>query len=272
MPELPEVETTVRRVAPGLIGRLISGLECDWPRMLEPGLRDARRRAVGRKISAVRRRGKFVVIEMGRDGAAIVIHLRMSGRLDVVAAKAPAGKHVHVRVGLSGGKELRFDDARKFGRVAVTSSADALLRDVGIEPLSDEFVPSVLANLMRARARSLKPLLLDQHVISGLGNIYTDEALHRARLHPLRRSDRLTDRELKKLHVAIRETLQEGIASNGASIDWVYPGGSMQDRFRVYGRAGMPCGYCRSEIRRIVVGQRGTHFCPICQPRGQTGN
>ncbi len=270
MPELPEVETTVRKISPGLLGKVITEIACDWPRMLRPGLRVARGQAIGRKVTGVRRRGKFAVIELGGEGAAIVIHLRMSGRLDVVPAGRGAGKHVHVRIGLRGGMELRFEDARKFGRVVVTTSAAELLRDVGVEPLSDEFVPSALANLIRGRARQLKPLLLDQSVVSGLGNIYTDESLHRARLHPLQRSDRLNDKEVVRLHAAIRETLAEGIASNGASIDWAYPGGSMQDRFRVYGRAGLPCGQCGSEIRRIVVGQRGTHFCPVCQRRGRS--
>lgn len=265
MPELPEVETTVRRIAPALVGRQVVRLECDWPRMLQPGLRAARAATIGRRITRVWRRGKFAVIDLERDQSAVVIHLRMSGRLEVVSSERPATKHVHVRVGLRGGTELRFEDARKFGRVVVTSAIHEFLADVGSEPLSAEFSASALAKLMRARARRLKPLLLDQRVISGLGNIYTDESLFRAKLHPLRRSDELTGAETRRLHAAIRETLTEGVVAGGASIDWVYPGGSMQDRFRVYGRAGMACMRCGAEIRRIVVGQRGTHFCPACQ-------
>lgn len=277
MPELPEVETTVRRIAPGLVGHVIAGIECRWARMLQPGLSAARSLVVGREVSAVRRRGKFVVIELGRGGPAIVIHLRMSGRLDVVASRERIGEHVRARFRLSGEAELRFDDARKFGRVVVATAVESFLSDVGVEPLSDEFVPSLLGNLMRSRARQLKPLLLDQRVVSGLGNIYTDETLHRARLHPMRRSDGLTDAEVKCLHRCIRETLREGLAANGASIDWVYPGGTMQERFRVYGRTGEPCMTCGTNIQRIVVGQRGTHLCPKCQRmskadrKGRTG-
>lgn len=265
MPELPEVETVVRRIAPALAGRRVVSLDCDWPRMLRPGLRAARRLALGQSIGEVRRRGKFAVIGLGSDGAAILIHLRMSGRLAVVPSGEPASKHVHMRLGLTGGVELRFDDARKFGRVVVAARPDRILETVGFEPLEEHFSVSVLAGLLGRYMRRLKPLLLDQRVISGLGNIYTDESLHRARLHPLRRSDQLLPIEVKRLHAAIRETLSEGIAASGASIDWVYPGGTMQDRFRVYGRAGEPCLRCGESILRIVVGQRGTHFCPGCQ-------
>ncbi len=268
MPELPEVETTVRRIRPKLVRRRIVGIECSWRRTLSGSPTAAARALRGATIDAVGRRGKFVRIDAVRpDDArvAILIHLRMSGRLQVepVAADRPA--HTRLWVALDGGHELRFMDARKFGRVWVTREPESVLGRVGVEPLSVEFTADRLHRLLAGRARMLKPLLLDQAVVAGLGNIYVDESLFRARLHPRTRSDRLSRRQCERLHAAIQAALRDGIAGNGASIDWVYPGGSMQDRFAVYGRGGQPCPACRTPVRRSVVAQRGTHFCPRCQ-------
>ena len=145
-------------------------------------------------------------------------------------------------------------------------SADDITGPLGPEPLEPAFTAARLGRMLAERKRALKPLLLDQTFVAGLGNIYTDEALNLAGLHPQRRSDSLTPAEVRALWKAIRATLRKGIANNGASIDWVYRGGGMQRHFRVYDRAGQPCPKCGTPIRRITVGQRGTHFCPRCQP------
>lgn len=279
MPELPEVETVVRVLRPALVGREIADVWSDWPRALEPGLRTMRRMLVGRCIKSLSRRGKYIVIGLGAPGTSgsgeltLLIHLRMSGRL--VVASSPSSRprdttHVHWRLQFSGGDCLLFDDARKFGRVIVTRNPAKILEKLGPEPLSAEFTEARLAERIGGLSRRVKPALLDQSIIAGLGNIYTDEALHRAGLHPLRRCDSLHDAECARLHHAIREVLEVGIHNHGASIDWVYPGGSMQEQFLVYGRTGEPCRACATAITRTVVGQRGTHYCPKCQPTQPT--
>jgi formamidopyrimidine-DNA glycosylase len=190
----------------------------------------------------------------------------MSGDLAMVPPDAPRGRYDHTIFKLDSGWQLRFSDARKFGRVYLVSDSAQILDGLGPEPLSRQFDPATLAGILRSRSRALKPMLIDQSVIAGIGNIYADEALHRAKLHPLRRSDSLTTAEIRSLWNGICSALKQGIRHGGASIDWVYRGGDFQNHFRVYGRAGEPCPVCMTSIERIVVGQRGTHLCPECQP------
>jgi formamidopyrimidine-DNA glycosylase len=269
VPELPEVETIVRAIRPRLVGQTIRDLHCTYAQTLRPHLAAARRMVVGRRVADAGRRGKYVVLQLASGAMAgtiaVLIHLRMSGRLAIAAREAPRESHLRLRFGLDDGNELRFVDARKFGRVIVTPRPQEVLDSLGVEPLADELTPAALSELIRTRARMLKPLLLDQRVIAGIGNIYADEALHRAGLHPCRNSRSLNSQEVARLHDGIRSALADGIAANGASIDWVYPGGAMQEQFRVYGRAGQPCRRCGRRIRRMVVAQRGTHYCPRCQ-------
>jgi formamidopyrimidine-DNA glycosylase len=158
---------------------------------------------------------------------------------------------------------LVFNDTRKFGRVWLTAKPEEVLGKLGPEPLSRAFTPEWLHTALHTKHRQLKPLLLDQTFLAGLGNIYTDEALHLARLHPLAASDTLTTQQAEALHEAVRNVLKEGIRRNGASFDWVYRGGEF--RFQVYDRAGKPCPVCGAPIERIIVGQRSTHYCPACQ-------
>ena len=160
-----------------------------------------------------------------------------------------------------------FNDTRKFGRVWLTDTPEEVLGKLGPEPFGDEFTAKWLHENLHGRHRQLKPLLLDQTFLAGLGNIYTDEALHMAKLHPLRASDSVNAKQAEGLWNAIREVLQEGIRTNGASIDWVYRGGEYQNHFRVYDRTGEPCPVCGTKIKKLVVGQRGTHICPKCQAR-----
>ena len=270
MPELPEVETLVRNLrlgsgdAPPLPGRSIRDVTVRWPRHIaRPGAAAFRTAIRGRTIRDVQRRGKYLVFPL--DDACLLIHLKMSGDLTVVRTDSPDGRFEHTRFHLDDGWDLRFADARKFGKVFLLEDPDSVLGALGPEPLADDFTARRLAEALRRRSRALKPLLLDQTFLAGLGNIYADEALHRARLHPLRRSDRLTDEEVRRLWRGIRAALRAGLRHNGASIDWVYRGGGFQNHFRVYQRAGEPCPVCGTRIRRMIVGQRGTHYCPTCQ-------
>lgn len=263
MPELPEVETIARAIRPGLAGRRIVGLESRWPRQVSPDAAAVARSLRGRRVEHVSRRGKFVVWKLD-DGRHLLIHLRMSGRLEWLDGAEPA--HVRAVWTLDDGRRLALCDARKFARIAHVGSLAAIDGSLGIEPLERGFTPRRLAAIL-ARRRRLKPLLLDQRVIAGLGNIYTDEALFRAGLHPLTPSDAVDVPRCRALWRAIRAVLREGIRRNGASLDWVYPGGRMQNHLLVYGRDGQPCVRCGQTIEYLRVGQRGTHVCPRCQPR-----
>ena len=271
MPELPEVETVARELrdgrgarGPSVLGRVIERVTVKWPRHIaRPSPREVRARLPGQRIQAVGRRGKYLIFQLSQD--VLLIHLKMSGDLVVVPADAPPDKHAHTIFHFDDGWELRFTDTRKFGKVYVAAQAEAVTGDLGPEPLSPRFTAQWLGERLAVRQRQLKPLLLDQTFLAGVGNIYADEALHRAGLHPLRRSDTLKPAEVRALWRAVRAALRAGLRHNGASIDWVYRGGGFQHHFRVYDRAGEPCLTCGTPIRRIVVGQRGTHFCPRCQ-------
>lgn len=272
MPELPEVEMIARQLRTGgaahppLPGRVIDAVTLRWPRHIAvPPADRFRREILGRTIRDVDRRGKYLVFPL--DRGTMLIHLKMSGDLGLVRSIEPSGPYDHTIFHLDGGWDLRFSDARKFGKVFLLDEPARVLVALGPEPLSPGFTASVLTRNLRRHARALKPLLLDQTFIAGVGNIYADEALHRARLHPLRRSDGLTDDEARRLWRGLRAALRAGLRHNGASIDWVYRGGDFQNHFRVYQRQGEPCPVCGTRIRRIVVGQRGTHYCPTCQPR-----
>jgi formamidopyrimidine-DNA glycosylase len=265
MPELPEVETFARLLRPALIGKTVLGSELRWKRTLaSPSPVAFARRIRGQTVVEVSRRAKYFVCQLSQDH--LIIHLRMSGDLLAVLGGYQPANHDRLLLKLSDDTTLVFNDPRKFGRVWLVPDPAVLFRDLGPEPLSEAFTPAWLSAALHARHRQLKPLLLDQSFLAGLGNIYTDEALHLAGLHPLQSSDTINDVEARRLHKAIRRTLEKGIEKNGASIDWVYRGGNFQNHFRVYGRTGQPCRKCGTPIERLVVGQRSTHFCPKCQP------
>jgi formamidopyrimidine-DNA glycosylase len=272
MPELPEVETIAEllrhsdEVGLPLVGQTIVGATLRWPRHIAQPSAQAFGQAVrGQKVRAVGRRGKFLVLDL--DRLTLLIHLRMSGDVRMAPSTAPLEKHDLTLVHLAGGCDLRFNDPRRFGRVWLLDDPQTVLASLGPEPLQPGFDAAALAKNLAGRRRQLKPLLLDQTFLAGVGNIYADEALHRARLHPLRRSDRLSAEEVHRLWRSVRAALRSGLRHHGASIDWVYRGGGFQEHFRVYGRAGEPCPVCKTPIRRILVGQRSTHYCPVCQPR-----
>jgi formamidopyrimidine-DNA glycosylase len=228
----------------------------------------------GSTVERVGRRAKSVVLYLA-DGRVLTVALRMTGALILAKPQTAADPHARVVFDLVDGRELRFRDARKFGRIGLYPSrgrrrvADVFARH-GPEPLAPSFTARRLGERLRRRRARLKSLLLDQTFIAGVGNIYADEALWRARLHPLRRADTLSDDEVGRLHRAVRAALREGLAGGGASYrDYVDPDGEpglAAERMRVYRRTGEPCFRCGRPIQRIVVGQRATHFCPRCQP------
>lgn len=264
MPELPEVETLAVTLRPALIGKTIIAADLRWARSLaDPLPRQFKRRIIGQQILGVSRRAKFFVIQLAQDH--LIIHLRMSGDLLVVLGGYQPGAHDRLVLSLSGDASLVFNDPRKFGRIWLVDDPARVLGKLGPEPLSAAFTPEWLHAALHARRRRLKPLLLDQTFLAGLGNIYVDESLHRARLHPLTISDRISARQAQSLCSAIRDTLAEGIRRNGTSIDWVYRGGGFQDYLHVYGRTGQPCPVCHTPIQKMVIGGRGTHICPKCQ-------
>jgi formamidopyrimidine-DNA glycosylase len=265
MPELPEVETVVRTFRPKLTGRRISSFEASWPNQIQPSIPKVKAAICGQTIMAVRRRAKYILLDL-KDGSALILHLKMSGRFEWEADHALGPSHVRARIGLGRGDALLFVDARKFGRIRHSHDAAAALAHLGPEPLQDGFTPAALFRILNGRRRQLKPLLLDQTLIAGLGNIYTDEALHRAKLHPELRSNEITRAEAGRLQRAIRFVLNKGIRYNGTTLDWIYPGGQMQNYLKIYGRKGEACPRCKKPIQRIVVAQRSTHLCPACQP------
>ena len=266
MPELPEVETIARKLKPDLVGRTILSADLRWARTLaSPSPRKFKARIPGQKILDVGRRAKFLMIRL--SDAYLLIHLRMSGDLTIRDSTIEPEKHDRLVIKLSGGRSLTFNDTRKFGRVWLTTKPEEVLGKLGPEPLGEDFTPQWLHTALHHKHRQLKPLLLDQTFIAGLGNIYTDEALHIAKLHPLTLSSSVTVDQAGVLHEAIHSVLNEGIRRNGASFDWVYRGGEFQNYFRVYDRKGQECPVCGTKIERILVGQRSTHYCPNCQMR-----
>ncbi len=274
MPELPEVETIARSLRPDLLGAEVLDSDVRWARTLEtPSAKQFKERIRGQKFIEVGRRAKYLHFRLSRDS--LFVHLRMSGDLFIKGAGYDPEKHDRLILALTPGPSpaigrerfLVFNDTRKFGRVWLTDDPDSVIGNLGPEPFSDEFTPQWLYENLRARNRQLKPLLLDQTFLAGLGNIYTDECLHIAKLHPLSASVSVRREQAARLHEAIRAVLAEGIRRNGASIDWVYRGGEFQNYFRVYDRTAQPCPVCGTKIVKLVVGQRGTHICPKCQKK-----
>ena len=273
MPELPEVETIRRQLAPALEGRRLEELEVLDPRWCEPAepvaLEDAVR---GRRIERVSRRGKYLVLELAGD-VHLAMHLRMTGTLLLV--HEDERHHLRARMFLEGGKRLLFVDVRRFGTGVVLLGSEA--RDayfdarLGVEPLDPDFTAEALRALASGRRAPVKAFLLNQERIAGVGNIYADEALFRARIHPLRPVSTLRRPQLTALRDAVVESLQAGIDAKGASIDDFRhtdgAEGSFQDSFLVYGREGEPCPRCGTPIRKLRVAGRGTYVCERCQPR-----
>lgn len=277
VPELPEVQSIINRLSrvegefPFLFGQTISGFTLFWPKTLAiPTVEELEAALPGRTIRDLTRRGKFLILVL--DQGNLVFHLRMSGDLYLQPGLAasrtsdPIQPHDRFYLHLRSGYTLVFNDARKFGRVWYTGDLSLLFDKLGPEPLGTELNAEKFYAMLHQRNRQLKPLLMDQSFLAGLGNIYTDEALFEAGLNPRRRSGSLTHQQAGLLLDSIRKVLRRGIEHNGASIDWVYRGGKFQNFFNVYQQTGNPCPRCGTPIIRTTVGQRGTHYCPSCQP------
>lgn len=269
MPELPEVETTVRGLRRNLLGRSIVGVYNNWPRhIVNVSVEELRDRISGAKIDSIHRRGKYLIFTLSSNES-LVIHLKMSGSLAFVDQVEPTDPYAHTVFNVGGKHELRFHDVRKFGRVYLVQQSSEIVGDLGPEPLDESFSPELFYTMLHGKKRLLKPLLLDQTFIAGIGNIYADEALHWAEIDPRRQSDTLSKLESDTLHMGIRHVLNLAIERNGSSISsYRKPDGdpgNMQDSLKVYGQAGMPCPRCGNKIERIKLGSRSTHFCPACQ-------
>jgi formamidopyrimidine-DNA glycosylase len=268
MPELPEVQSTVDYLAERVLGLTILSAHIFWPKTIAKSSPASFNKSLqGTTITELFRRGKFVGMELhGREKYYLFTHLRMSGSLDVLSDEIPLGKHDRVTIALSNGKSIRFNDTRKFGRMYLTQSREAFDDRLGIEPLSDEFTPNYLYELLHQRKTRIKPLLLNQALIAGLGNIYVDECLWKAQIHPTTTAQRISKQKIFALHTAIQETLREAISLAGTD----FGDGVVQDGMyspKVYGREDEPCHRCGDTIIRTVVAQRGTHLCRRCQRR-----
>lgn len=277
MPELPEVQTIVAELrAAGIVGRRISGCDVFWrPLVAGCSVPAFKKRIVGQRIQSVARRGKYIVI--GLSGRLfLLVHLRMSGHFSIAAAGRPRDKHEHLVLRLDDRRELRYRDTRKFGRWQLTAAPEKVLGALGPEPLSQAFTPAWLHALCCAHKRMLKPFLLDQKNIAGLGNIYADEALWAARLHPGRATSTLSLGESAALCQAIRCVLRRGIRNKGTSLGrgagnymrLEEKRGRNQDCLRLSRRRDAACPRCGRRVRRTVYGQRATYFCRVCQGAG----
>jgi len=277
VPELPEVETVRRGLERFAVGRRVNGVEVGRERTVRRTSRDAVVNGLtDTTILAANRRGKYLLLPLD-SGDEVMIHLRMSGQVLVAVAGTPRPPHTHVVLHLDDGNELWFVDPRTFGEVVVfdpTNVAVELpdLANLGPDPIADEITLRRFRQMLRSRRRLLKPLLLDQHVIAGIGNIYADEILHAARLRPDRHSDELSTTSERRLHESIHAVLRAAIEAGGSTlgdnqyVDLFGEGGSYQDAHAVYGRTGERCRTCGvGWIRRTVTAQRSTHYCPRCQ-------
>jgi len=273
VPELPEVETVRSRLEPVLVGRELRDVEIADSRLtrpFEPAEVAAELR--GERVSAVERRGKYLIVRF-ETGRVLLIHLRMTGSLLVARrGELPEDPYRRAVVKLDDGSDVAYRDVRRFGTWLLLEPGELepyLLTRVGVEPLAPGFTARVLGERLRRRRAALKAVVLDQRVVAGVGNIYADEALWYAQLHPLRTAADLTDDEVQALHRGLRRALRKGIERQGATLrDYALPDGetgSMQDEFMVYGRDGEPCRRCGTPIEKIRVAGRGTWFCPLCQ-------
>jgi formamidopyrimidine-DNA glycosylase len=275
MPELPEVETYLRDLAPTLTGRRVTAVQVFWPRTIATPSVDAFCKGMeGQVFAHFGRRGKFMLLGLA-GGDTLIVHLRMTGRLHLEPASTGPSPHTHVVMALDDGRALHYTDTRKFGRLWLVSDPETVLGHLGPEPLGAGFTAAYLAGRLAGRRASIKALLLDQGVVAGVGNIYADEALFLAGIHPARPAGSLVPAEVERLCGAVASVLQQAIDRQGSSLgdsrwqNYRRPNGqpgSFQDEHKVFQRTGQPCVRCGQPIQRMVIAQRGTHFCPHCQP------
>ena len=275
MPELPEVETVVRYLRPELTDRQIVGFKANWPKVTAPTSPEAfTAYIVGRLIQSVGRRGKYIILNL--DTGLIHLHLRMTGSLSVAMPLTEnLEPHITAEIQMDDGKCLLFRDIRKFGRIGYLSDIKPLESKLGVEPLSEQFTPNAFHGMLKERRRQIKPLLLDQSFIAGLGNIYVDEALFLSGIHPESQSVTLSYKDTHVLHDNIRRVLLSSIEHKGTTLVNFRYGENRQGNFRrmlqVFRQEGAPCPVCGNELVKIRVAQRGTHLCLNCQRKKKAG-
>jgi formamidopyrimidine-DNA glycosylase len=269
MPELPEVETTRLGLEPLITGQIIESVEVREARLRWPVEPNLASRLVSQEITGLSRRGKYLLIETA--GGTLVVHLGMSGRLYYLETARDPQRHDHVDVRFTTGARLRFNDPRRFGSMHLTTEPEHhwLLATLGPEPLGSDFTPEYLWRASRGRRAGIKQHLMNGRVVAGLGNIYANEALFRAGIHPSRAAGRIAQERLRRLVVAIRAVLHEAIEAGGTTLQDFVGGDGRPGYFgvslRVYGRAGQPCLRCSTPIKRRTLGQRSSYYCPACQ-------
>lgn len=273
MPEMPETEIIRRALDKYLPGRTIMNTEILLPRQIKwPDTEAFRAMLTGRKFTAAKRRGKYLLFTLDNEST-LVVHLRMTGHL-VYDESGASDKYARIRFVLDNGAVLTYGDSRTLGAIyALKKGEEGRIKgliEMGAEPLSEEFTAEYLATVLKKRKTKIKQVLLDQKAIGGIGNIYADESLFKAKIHPARQANSLSDEETKILHAAINEAIADGIADGGTTFrDYQNAEGkkgSHQEKLCVYGKKGEPCPVCGTPIEKITVGGRGTHFCPKCQP------
>ena len=273
MPELPEVETVRRGLEKQIVGKTIESVKVTYPKLVRTGLEDFQLLLPGQSVQAMRRRGKYLIFEL--TGGLVISHLRMEGKYFLFSDQVPTNKHFHAFFTFTDGTTLVYQDVRKFGTMEyLPKSQEAtyfLSKKLGPEPTKETFKLAPFERTLVKSHRPIKSYLLDQSLVAGLGNIYADEVLWAAKVHPERRSDSLRPAEIKRLHDQTIRILQEGIKHGGSTIrtykNTLGEDGTMQDFLQVYGREGELCSRCGSTIEKIKVGGRGSHYCPKCQKK-----
>lgn len=270
MPELPEVETVKNELMPHVVGRKLTGITLLWEGIVkQPSAKDFRSHLLGQQITGLARHGKYLVVTLAGDDS-LIIHLKMSGSLLVGLDSSEPPKYTRAVIHLDNGTNIFFRDPRKFGAMWLVADKNTIVGKLGPEPLEADFTPQVLAQRLSGRTAPIKALLCDQSVIAGIGNMYADEALFAARIHPLRSGGSLSPDEIERLHNAIQQILRSAIGNKGASIvNYLRPGGELGTahfEFKVAHGRGKDCPICGGPIQRITVRNRGTYFCPKCQP------
>lgn len=273
MPELPEVETIVRDLQRSdIIGKSIKKVVVFWPRSIgEPKVADFCSQLINETIVDITRRGKFIVFTLSRQ--TLLVHLRMTGKFSLSEGRSSISSHERVRLGLSDGRWLHYEDQRKFGKWYLISHLEARLGELGLEPLSTDFSYQAFRTLLQKSSQQIKPFLLNQKHIVGLGNIYVDESLWEAKIHPQKKANTLSESKIKALYAAIPMVLKKGIENMGTSLGSKQANyfsvsgrrGNHQSHLKVFRRDGRPCPRCQTKIIKIFVAQRGTHLCPNCQ-------
>jgi formamidopyrimidine-DNA glycosylase len=271
VPELPEVETVVRTITPQIKGRSVAGLvlQPGASRTLQGQLAKVNASIKGRKVLDVSRRAKYILIRFDKEGSGLSIHLRMTGRLYLEGVASERPQYVRARLKFSSGKALCFEDTRRFGKIKYWTDLHELDQNLGVEPLGQDFSVERCSEIIKGKKRALKVLLLDQKLIAGLGNIYVDEVLWRAKLHPLRKANTLKLHQIAELTKAIKKVLKTAIQNEGTTFDSFYFGdgetGKYVNLLKVFDRTGQPCSRCKTPITKIRIAQRGTHLCLNCQ-------